>query len=793
MPESNGVDRTLNTTPRAPSETKLLSEHPGRSYVSKVRPEIFQYSTSDNDTNESGHGLSYRSAHSKVAPFDSGHEQASSPEPQDSSILSPSSTLVFSDDTQDTSVKDDSISELFPMANSQLYLRKFHETSKTNALSDTTETDSSSRVLGSPAPSCQSHYRVPISKVRPCVLDSNTENQASKHQGFGPKVQPAVDLQAPGGRQTLGRFVTDMSLGFFTTEAMAGPVMHPVSGRGSSSTPPMRSHTDHHSPALVGKTQPPITPEHPIEDCHIENNTPNAPVEDVPQIGKQSKYCSIESDPNRRSSGHVNASENNPSLEKTPHIADAATESTDLQKPLSTRAKTPDDTQRHQTPGCPTGNPLHTSTTPPLLHAPIPVSKIRPFFQARSTNGLEDHGRGSVPKVGPVFDLPSKASSTRQSVLDDSEERLQANRDKVAQGTPSNTSSGNNEPLASILDYKRTTQWLKDVLGHPETYTPKYTQRPSHGDRVHSTLPERKGHSESVLSYMAPSKSNGGPSVLSEKASSGFDRVGFKRAVSDLERLLNEALAIATQVVEQPASSSPQKTHKRTSASLHSHCRSFASQKGGSNGSRPRFSTPSADGSGDFEPTTSMHDSERKVATTKRHVEPSSNLPNQSKLSESIQNPSLQTLPKEAPVNDSSHNLSKDGGGLRIPRRKSSKKLDATSPEHVPDGGSRTVAQDIGQKHGNKIEELGTNLTQPANVTPGSLRHTTTRSVHANHRKIHRPAAGQELELPERDTGGRPLHIDHGISLHRRSHVSLRGAQGFSLAKSHKRQPVARD
>lgn len=48
-------------------------------------------------------------------------------------------------------------------------------------------------------------------------------------------------------------------------------------------------------------------------------------------------------------------------------------------------------------------------------------------------------------------------------------------------------------------------------------------------------------------------------------------------------------------------------------------------------------------------------------------------------------------------------------------------------------------------------------------------------------------------QLPERDLAGRNLRPDPGISLRKRSHVSLRGAQGFNLARSRKRQPIARD
>ncbi|EFQ29068.1 uncharacterized protein GLRG_04212 [Colletotrichum graminicola M1.001] len=50
-----------------------------------------------------------------------------------------------------------------------------------------------------------------------------------------------------------------------------------------------------------------------------------------------------------------------------------------------------------------------------------------------------------------------------------------------------------------------------------------------------------------------------------------------------------------------------------------------------------------------------------------------------------------------------------------------------------------------------------------------------------------------EDALPERDMAGRPIHKSRGISLRGKSHVSLRGVQAFSLAKSKRRQQIARD
>ena len=62
-------------------------------------------------------------------------------------------------------------------------------------------------------------------------------------------------------------------------------------------------------------------------------------------------------------------------------------------------------------------------------------------------------------------------------------------------------------------------------------------------------------------------------------------------------------------------------------------------------------------------------------------------------------------------------------------------------------------------------------------------------------RSLTSPSAPQDVIPPsERDANTAASgQIQGGISLRGRSHVSLRGYQGFSLARSHKRKPVARD
>ncbi|KAG5923482.1 hypothetical protein E4U42_004940 [Claviceps africana] len=367
-----------------------------------------------------------------------------------------------------------------------------------------------------------------------------------------------------------------------------------------------------------------------------------------------------------------------------------------------------------------------------------------------------------------------------------------ADWNKPARVPTSESTSDNNQASGFLSDHRRTKQWLKDILKYPENYTPKYTKKPRNIEQTCNTSPDVQGrHSDTVLSTPLPWKFHARAAVPPENPSSNFDRLGFKRAVSDLERLLSEALAIASQVVDGPTSTESREPYKQPSISLHSHCRSIPSQNGTIHASRLLPCSASADGSGGdyFE---SISPTIRSHGETAANTSPSKSrsLLNRAKVGGSHQ-PGQE---KGVEGNEDSTVHTEVGNTFDIPRRKSSKTLgkplvehEITADTHTHDN-PQSAIPDYPLSHGS-VPVHG-----PAkNVQNRNLRHTGRRVMRSDYGGHRAGAEGGAEVARNPNTAVRPPHMDHGISLHRRSHVSLRGAQGFNLAKSHKRQPVARD
>lgn len=682
-------------------------------------------------------------------------DKDNSSDPQSGFILSPSSTAIDLEHTSATVTGADSTAGLDATANGFHVSNGYGSTPKVESFSHTPETSQSLQPPDPTTTSCRDYLYVPVSKVRPCLSDEATGRRVSDHQLSEPKVQSAMAIQSPKGHQKVGCIGTDASLGLFSTEPET-----------------LKS-------ALHSIENCPATDLRGILGNEVTAAADKEP--EVPHVGTLSDVTQTEQQPD--ASKGLKTTSNPPD-----HALGTATVSENRQGSLLPRPDTlPRCEHQNLAPHQTIENPLHVASAPTVLHAPVPISKIRPFFDPPSfKNKHGHHGHSSVSKVRPAPDLtlneqydPANTATPKP-----------AKWDKPLSVPAPSPSSQNNQSPGALFDHKRTRQWLKDVLKHPQTYTPKYTRRPGNIDRICNTSPEQDRYSESVLSHLLSTKSHGRSCVPSECTPSKFDRVGFKRAVSDLERLLNEALAIASQVVDQPTSPPPQEQYKQASVDLHSHCRGMPTQTGTIHAaSRPSLCSASADGSGgDFGLVVSTIDSDRRALTNTSSMGKSHGLVGRSKLGESVQT----TEPNKAldPC-ESSTGLDEVGNGHRIPRRKSSKKLGKLPIEHKTCANSKAEPA-IPIPHG-RGRALEPNLSHADNVRNRSLRHAGRSVLRPDYRAHETVRTEEEAELPNRNIAGRPLHIDHGISLHGRSHVSLRGAQGFSLAKSHKRQPVARD
>ncbi|KAH7149401.1 hypothetical protein B0J13DRAFT_663164 [Dactylonectria estremocensis] len=96
----------------------------------------------------------------------------------------------------------------------------------------------------------------------------------------------------------------------------------------------------------------------------------------------------------------------------------------------------------------------------------------------------------------------------------------------------------------SLLDYKRTTQWLKGIIHTPEAYCTKFTEIPAKQGSVKRPFNSARRPSEPALSSSTTRRPTG-------KSESKLDGPSLKRAVSDLEGLLKDALDFAPHIVDQ--------------------------------------------------------------------------------------------------------------------------------------------------------------------------------------------------------------------------------------------------
>ncbi|RDA85820.1 hypothetical protein CP532_5771 [Ophiocordyceps camponoti-leonardi (nom. inval.)] len=361
-----------------------------------------------------------------------------------------------------------------------------------------------------------------------------------------------------------------------------------------------------------------------------------------------------------------------------------------------------------------------------VIHAPIPISKVRPHFQ--------EH----------MFEMDARHHPVSKVRVADTGEAAQQER-PTAFGGDEDEPKSRSQSLGSLLDYKRTVQWLKDVLRHRESHTAKFTQRPEQGS---ASSPVTRRNSENLLSAIRSARR------LSEKSvqkGTRFDGNGFKRTVSDLEKLLNEALSIAAQVVDRP----DEKEEEEEPPAKRPKCRHAATYSGLSRRPRLHEILKSYSGEGDVTEMREMrdypHEADRTLVSPKiphrgsskqttACVDPVAHQ-DQAQTSEATTSEAIERQPRPGLTRNDGYRSSK-GHGMGAP----------------PD-----------QHH----------------------RHPPTKKS-AGHDG---PDKGQEKAeaLPESDIAGRPMRSGHGISLRRRSHVSLRGAAGFNLAKSRKRQPTARD
>ncbi|KAL7908954.1 major facilitator superfamily domain-containing protein [Trichoderma velutinum] len=397
---------------------------------------------------------------------------------------------------------------------------------------------------------------------------------------------------------------------------------------------------------------------------------------------------------------------------------------------------------------------------------PFPTSKLRAFVPEFPPQEDNHHHHSHKPKARPYS-------------------RTADDRDRNLQRQASEGSSARTHSLGSTLDYKRTTQWLREILKYPETYTSKFTELPPRRKTKRSSSASQRRQSEAALSSVLPSRRMTGLSSQSGRSEPKIDPLLFQRAVNDLEKLMNEAIALASEVIQRPDTPSCPKIHQPC-VSLHARCHSVP---GGQDGASQDDDTSGRthESVGKFNGVDIQNESQQ-TRPLYQHAATYTGAPERPRLNEILQNSSSERNDATArgfPIQKKTPLQTAAEASFNVPGRKSS----ITGPSNAAPSSRKALdrAPKLNRKKPYDDLSRGTKDATALQSKPRQSK-SAPRGSHARHASHE---SGEEA--PSREVVGRRTHTDRGISLRRRSHVSLRGAQGFSLAKSHKRQPTARD
>lgn len=291
------------------------------------------------------------------------------------------------------------------------------------------------------------------------------------------------------------------------------------------------------------------------------------------------------------------------------------------------------------------------------------------------------------------------------------------------------------------------------MLSYPESYTTKLTRLPRRNkEECGAETADGPSLEEVKLARRVTGLSN-----HSTRSDSKFNGFLFRRAVSDLERLLNEAVSLASQVIDFPRDGQQQSRGSSFSDSqTSSHSSSEVSDED---------SICEASQSGDIEVHEAWPEDVTATSLPSRpifnHAKTYSATSIKPRLCEIIENysDSSADITFREPQTETKPHVTFDLPGFRMKNKTVINELQSLNVKQ----------QGVGKRSQIAPHRAITDKDGQGGYQPG------------------------DEQLPDRDLAGRQMPNDHGISLRKRSHVSLRDGQRFNLARSHRRQPIARD
>lgn len=361
--------------------------------------------------------------------------------------------------------------------------------------------------------------------------------------------------------------------------------------------------------------------------------------------------------------------------------------------------------------------------------------------------------------------------------------------------------SGRSQSLGSMLDYGSPADWLRKFLKQPEARSSRFTEIPSRDNMERTNPIDKRRPSEPLIPSNVVSRRQTGRSTFSGRSALRIDSFGFKRAVNDLERLLGEALTLASQVVDH--SETPGKgDYTQASNSPHSRRRNELNRADNENGSSCDELFTSAHESLEEFSDVDLDETAELKRPGCRHAATYCGLPQRPKLAEIVQTYSTpdERLETEILGSRSWHESDRRPSehAHNIPVRTSSMPI-STLKSVLDSSEHRSFNKSLHSRRkiwDTRDDDLCSSITEVVDFSMGKENH---RGENTSPRHDVSPNDVPAIQVTDEDpqsqnnATGRRLHAKHIVNLRRRSHVSLRNTQGFSLVKSHKRHPIARD
>ncbi|KAK3945951.1 major facilitator superfamily domain-containing protein [Diplogelasinospora grovesii] len=322
---------------------------------------------------------------------------------------------------------------------------------------------------------------------------------------------------------------------------------------------------------------------------------------------------------------------------------------------------------------------------------------------------------------------------------DESQQHPLSEEDEPESTEPPRNPRPRQSSLSGKFCFGRTTSWFRGLLNLPEMHRTRLTDGPR----------KISANDSSGADQADDRREAARPRTLSGVSTGSID-AKFKRTFSNLERLLSEALALANEVVEQE--------------DQRSHGLLVDAQRGRLQRQRSGHR---------LKEERSLPESHRHYVHGSKAM-PTASLPKAAKERVARKSKSCHVPLNEHRGSHQSHDT-RDGASDYQPKAKEAESRNR--PAIASEGRSKSFGLD-------GVSDDEADWTTQYNLEPAVAADESPRQRH----RTPSPVPGQE--------GSGLSRGNHGsvrVSLRGRTHVSLRGSQGFSLARGYRRQPVARD